>query len=425
MRRQLLAIALPTLFAIIPACAVDEDPVVEQADTRSTIGSALSSIDSLIQKVYRDTLDRDAAEPEVALWSSKLQTGGWSLAAMRSAFCDSAEATRAIAAIYDAVLKRAPQASETDLWRKYLKLRGWTIARIRAAIIAGLIDKLPQPDPQPQPEPSPCNEWVATWEFASPFGTGNIVIGDPLGFQITVMRSGGPSGLSSMPATLDGQPINVRFFGPGVRSTDYYLGVPYQLVTAQTPRIHTLSIPTPCGDAGKSVQLTPILPIVPQAAIQVSSTYVDSGAAVTLFPTVTKFTPETCQSVIHTVIGREAGTDQVVFERDDVSQPIVVHPTADTYYSSTTRCRNSAPQPGTPTMTTSPATLVSVYTAPSTPDGGWYCFKIENANLGTCFVEALQAASEDDAEALETSWNPSATVESLGECTYLPDACDQ
>src|SRR5687768_3716196 len=78
MTRNLLTVALPTLLALGPACAAE--PIADDLDTAT---SALSSIDLAIKKVFRDMLDRDPADAELAQWRAQLQGGGWSLASLK------------------------------------------------------------------------------------------------------------------------------------------------------------------------------------------------------------------------------------------------------------------------------------------------------------------------------------------------------
>jgi hypothetical protein len=135
---------------------------------------------------------------------------------------------------------------------------------------------------------------------------------------------------------------------------------------------------------------------------------------------------------VHRVARRPDGAggeppNQPAFKATGVTGSIVVHPTADTYYTATNTCAYGPIQPGTPSTTTSSAALVTI--GPSSTPENWYCFTVttpgSNAMPSTCWAEAVPAPSESDAEAIEKARNQNATVDSLGQCKSIPtDACN-
>jgi hypothetical protein len=281
--------------------------------------------------------------------------------------------------------------------------------------------------PPPVATPAPCTpggaNTITILEFASPHGNSTVLLGDPLVFQITASRDTLPGGFA--PAVVDGQTISFQFNGPGTPSQNFYALPVTQIVTPQNAgTVHTLSFTGPCGTVSTTAKFQGVAPTVPQVLVKASSTYVKLGTAVTLTTTIPVFRPTDCQAYESSIVGSLSGTGTVVFRDPHVkNSQAIVNPTADTSYTDTVTCANTTPVAGTPMSTTSTVVVTIGPNGQQQSGGSYFCFKVTTPASGICFTEAVAAANAGAAEALENAANPGATVDALGACTSVPDAC--
>jgi hypothetical protein len=130
MNRRLLTVCVATSLALLPACSVDAGSVPQEENTGQSREATGGTLTDQIAQVYVDTLGRTAQAWEINAWVNNIETSGWTIASMRTAFTNSDQCKAAIVKVYQDTLERTPLDWEINAWRTNLA-GTWSIASMR------------------------------------------------------------------------------------------------------------------------------------------------------------------------------------------------------------------------------------------------------------------------------------------------------